>query len=65
MFKDATINEVNDAMHRSNTAFNLYKKCSIKQRGLLMRNIAKELEALGDDLTKQAGSEKRPSATIQ
>jgi NADP-dependent aldehyde dehydrogenase len=50
MFKDATINEVNDAMHRSNTAFNLYKKCSIKQRALLMRNIAKELEALGDEL---------------
>jgi NADP-dependent aldehyde dehydrogenase len=50
MFKDATLNEVNDAMHRSFTAFNLYKKYSIKQRALLMRTIAKEIEALGDEL---------------
>lgn len=50
MFKDATLIEVNDAMHRSSTAFNLYKKYSIKQRALLMRTIAKEIEALGDEL---------------
>lgn len=50
MFKDATLNEVSDAMHRSCTAFQLYKKYSIKQRALLMRTIAKEIEALGDEL---------------
>lgn len=50
MFKDATLKEVNDAMHRSFTAFNLYKKYSIKQRALLMRAISKEIEALGDEL---------------
>ncbi len=50
MFKDATISEVSDAMHRSNTAFKLYKKYSIKERALLMRSIALEIEALGDVL---------------
>jgi NADP-dependent aldehyde dehydrogenase len=50
MFKDATIKEVNDAMHRSFTAYNLYKKYSIKQRAQLMRAIAKEIEVLGDEL---------------
>ena len=50
MFKDATISEVSDAMHRSNTAFKLYKKYSIKERALLMRSIAQEIEALGDVL---------------
>lgn len=50
MFKDATLNEVNDALHRSCTAFQSYKKYSIKQRALLMRTIAKEIEALGDEL---------------
>jgi NADP-dependent aldehyde dehydrogenase len=48
MFKDATLNEVSDAMHRSNTAFKLYKKYSIKQRAMLMRTIAQEIEAIGD-----------------
>ncbi|MFM1795169.1 MAG: hypothetical protein RL642_1554, partial [Bacteroidota bacterium] len=50
MFKDATLNEVSDAMHRSSTAFNSYKNVSIKQRALLMRTIAKEIEGLGDAL---------------
>jgi alpha-ketoglutaric semialdehyde dehydrogenase len=50
MFKDATLNEVSDAMHRSYTAFNAFKKYSIKQRAQLMRTIAKEIEELGDAL---------------
>lgn len=50
MFKDATLNEVSDAMHRSFTAYNAFKKCSIKQRAQLMRAIAKEIEGLGDAL---------------
>lgn len=50
MFKDATLNEVSDAMHRSFTAYNLFKKFSIKQRAQLMRAIAKEIEGLGDAL---------------
>jgi NADP-dependent aldehyde dehydrogenase len=52
MFKDATIKEVNDAMHRSFTAYNLYKKYSIKQRAQLMRAIAKGIEDLGDELVQ-------------
>lgn len=50
MFKDATIAEVNEAMSRSAAAFRSYSKFSLSQRARLMRKIADELEALGDDL---------------
>lgn len=54
MFKDATLLEVEDAMHRSCNAFKLFKKTSLATRAALMRTIAKELEALGDHVIELA-----------
>jgi NADP-dependent aldehyde dehydrogenase len=50
MFKDATIAEVREVMSRSAAAFRLYSKFSLAERSRLMRKIADELEALGDEL---------------
>lgn len=57
MFKDATLVEVEDAMHRSCNAFKLFQKTSLSTRAALMRTIAKEIEALGDRLIEIAMSE--------
>ena len=50
MFKDATINEINEVMQLSWAAFHVYRKMSLKQRADFMRAIAIELEACGDEL---------------
>jgi 2,5-dioxopentanoate dehydrogenase len=50
MFKDATIQEINDAMSRSAQAFSIFSKYSVSQRASLMRTIAREIEQLGDEL---------------
>lgn len=57
MFKDATIDEINDAMQQAWKAFHVYRKCSLKQRSAFLRAIAKEIENLGDELLKIAGEE--------
>jgi len=54
MFKDATINEINEVMQQSWTAFHIYRKKSLKQRADFMRAIAIELEACGDELIQTA-----------
>ena len=54
MFKDATINEINEVMQQSWTAFHVYRKMSLKQRADFMRTIAVELEACGDELIQTA-----------
>src|SRR6188474_2715390 len=54
MFKDATINEINEVMQQSWTAFHVYRKKSLKQRASFMRAIAVELEACGDELIQTA-----------
>src|SRR5436190_19290363 len=54
MFKDATINEINEVMQQSWTAFHIYRKMSLKQRADFMRAIAIELEACGDELIRTA-----------
>jgi NADP-dependent aldehyde dehydrogenase len=54
MFKDATINEINEVMQLSWTAFHVYRKMSLKQRADFMRAIAIELEACGDELIQTA-----------
>ena len=54
MFKDATINEINEMMQQSWTAFHVYRKMSLKQRADFMRTIAVELEACGDELIQTA-----------
>ena len=57
MFNDATIPEIENAMQQAWKAFYIYRKCSLKQRADFMRAIAKELEALGDELLKVTGEE--------
>src|SRR6187551_2778919 len=54
MFKDATINEIDEVMQQSWTAFHVYRKMSLKQRADFMRAIAIELEACGDELIQTA-----------
>lgn len=56
-FTDATIEEIDKLMQDAWKAFHVYRKCSLKQRADFMRAIAKEIEALGDDLLKVAGEE--------
>ena len=50
MFKDATIEEVNEVMEKAWIAFHQYRKLSLKQRAAFMRSIAMELESCGDEL---------------
>ena len=57
MFNDATIPEIGNTMQQAWKAFHIYRKCSLKQRADFMRAIAKEMEALGDELLKVAGEE--------
>lgn len=57
MFQDATIPEIEAAMQEAWAAFHTYGKLSLQQRAAFMRNIAKEIEALGDELLQVAGEE--------
>ncbi len=57
MYKDSTIPEIETAMQQAWKAFHVYRKCSLKQRANFMRAIAKEIEALGDELLKVTGEE--------
>ena len=57
MFKDATVNEIDEVMQQAWTAFHTYRKLSLKQRAGFMRTIAIELEAGGDDLIQTAMTE--------
>ncbi|WP_276502654.1 aldehyde dehydrogenase (NADP(+)) [Terrimonas pollutisoli] len=56
-FKDATLAEIDEAMQLAWTAFQEYRKYSLKQRATFMRAIAKEVEAAGDELIQIAMSE--------
>lgn len=57
MFRDATIEEINQHMEAAFNAFMVYRKVSLKQRAVLMRAIAVEIENLGDALLQTAGKE--------
>ena len=57
MFKDATIDEINEVMQQSWTAFHIYRKMSLKHRANFMRAIAFELENSCDDLIPVAMKE--------
>ncbi len=52
MYRDATIEEINDAISQAWNAFHIYRKMSLKQRADFMRAIGKEIENLGDELLK-------------
>ena len=57
MFKDATVEEINNIMQQAWEAFHVYRKHSLKQRAHFMRAIATELEACGDALIQTAMEE--------
>jgi alpha-ketoglutaric semialdehyde dehydrogenase len=55
--KDATIQEVDQALLQSNNAFSKYAQTALKERAALLRTIAVELDALGDALIQVTMSE--------
>jgi NADP-dependent aldehyde dehydrogenase len=57
MYQDATLQEINEAAEAAWVAFQAYRKFSLKQRADFMRNIARELEGLGDEVLKVAQEE--------
>jgi 2,5-dioxopentanoate dehydrogenase len=56
-YQDASAEEIESAMQQAWKAFHIYRKCSLKQRAAFMRAIAKEIEALADELLKVTGEE--------
>ena len=56
-FKDATLTEVDSAVHEAHIAFLSYKNFSGKKRAEFLRAVADEIEVLGDELVKTAMSE--------
>jgi 2,5-dioxopentanoate dehydrogenase len=57
MFKDFTIDEINDVMHKAWQAFSVYQKMPLRSRANFMRAIAVELEKCGDHLIHTAMKE--------
>lgn len=57
MFREYTIPEINLAMEEAWQAFHIYRKFSLKQRAGFMRQIAIEIENIGDALIKTAMQE--------
>lgn len=65
-FQDATIAEIDQVMQEAWQAFQVYRKTTLKQRGDLMRAIAHELEATGDQLIRVAmGETNLPDARLR
>lgn len=64
-FRDATQEEVNQALVQAQEAFTTYKKTDGKQRAAFLRAIADEMEALGQELVETAMAETNlPEARI-
>ena len=57
MFNDATFPEIEIALQDAWKAFHVYRKTSLRQRAAFMRNIAKEIEAIGDELLQVTAEE--------
>ncbi len=57
MSNNATVADINNVMDEAINAFNIYRKFTLKQRANFLRSIAKEIEALGDELIIVAGEE--------
>ena len=56
-FKDATIEEVDEALQSAQKAFEVYRHKNLKERAQFLRSIAKELEAISSDLLATANRE--------
>ena len=54
MFNDSTLAEIEDIMQEAWQAFHIYRKKTLKQRAGFMRQVAKEIEQLGDELIHTA-----------
>src|SRR5690348_10879207 len=57
MYKDATVEEINEAIELAWNAFHIYRELSLAQRADFMHAIATELEQLGDELLETAHEE--------
>ncbi|HMH21308.1 MAG TPA: aldehyde dehydrogenase family protein, partial [Puia sp.] len=57
VFADTTKQEIDQVMEEAWKAFLQYRKCSLSQRAGLMRAIAVEMEALGDEIIRVAMEE--------
>ncbi len=56
-YTDVSLTDIDKILQESWHAFQAYQKYSLRQRADFMRNIATELENLGDELLKVAGEE--------
>src|SRR3954468_10070914 len=56
-FKDASTVEIDQALQRAWSAFEIYRGFSLKKRADFMRMIAKEIEGLGEELIETAARE--------
>lgn len=56
-YKDATVEEVNEALQLSWHAFKVFRKKDLKERAAFLKAIAKELEAVFDELVSTANRE--------
>jgi 2,5-dioxopentanoate dehydrogenase len=56
-FKDATLNEVDNALQRSWEAFKQYRKLNLRERAQFMKEVAKEMEAASSELVAIASKE--------
>lgn len=57
MYQDATTPEIDKAVKQAWAAFEQYRKFSLKQRANFMRNVAREIDNLGDDVLQIAQEE--------
>lgn len=57
MYKDATVQEVDEALQQSWNAFKEYRKKDLKERASFLKAIASELEAMNDELVSVANKE--------
>ncbi len=57
MYRDATVEEINQVLEEAWTAFHEYRKFPLTRRADFMRTIAVELENCGDDLIQVAMKE--------
>lgn len=62
-FKDATVQEVNEALHTSWVAFEEFRRKSLKERAIFLQTIAKEIEIVADQLISTAAKETNLSQT--
>lgn len=57
MYSDHTLQEIDEILAKSKTAFYQYKNFSLKERANFMRAIALEIDNLGEELIKTAAEE--------